>query len=40
MKFDKNLKFNEDRDRFILSKGHGCLAYYAALHEIGLIEKN
>jgi transketolase len=28
-----------DQDRFILSKGHACLAYYAALSEIGLIEK-
>jgi len=31
---------NEDydkRDRFILSKGHACLAYYAALNTIGLI---
>ena len=24
-----------DRDRFILSKGHGCAAYYAALAEVG-----
>ena len=28
-----------DRDRFILSKGHACLAYYAALCEKGYIEK-
>lgn len=28
-----------DRDRFILSKGHGCLAYYAALSEIGYIPR-
>ena len=27
-------------DRFILSKGHACLAYYAALSEIGLIKKS
>jgi len=26
-----------DRDRFILSKGHGCLGYYTALHELGYI---
>ena len=26
-------------DRFILSKGHACLAYYAALCEIGYISK-
>ena len=30
---------DEKRDRFILSKGHACLAYYAALSEIGLISK-
>ena len=29
----------EGRDRFILSKGHACLAYYAALCEIGYISK-
>jgi transketolase len=28
-----------DRDRFILSKGHGALGYYAVLAECGLIEK-
>jgi len=27
----------EDRDRFILSKGHGCLALYVALAEKGFI---
>jgi len=35
----KNINW-EDRDRFILSKGHACLAYYAALTEIGFIDKN
>ena len=29
----------DDRDRFILSKGHACLAYYAALCEVGYITK-
>ena len=29
-----------NRDRFILSKGHACLAYYAALCEIGYISKD
>lgn len=29
----------EDRDRFILSKGHGVLGYYAALYVFGLIGK-
>ena len=27
----------DERDRFILSKGHGCLGYYAALVESGAI---
>ncbi|MAV05588.1 MAG: transketolase [Candidatus Pelagibacter sp.] len=37
MKIDKkNPEWNE-RDRFILSKGHACLAYYAALSEVGYI---
>jgi transketolase len=30
----------EDRDRFILSKGHACVAVYAALAESGFIEKS
>ena len=36
---DFNLKNLEDdkRDRFILSKGHACLAYYSALSELGFI---
>jgi transketolase len=29
-----------DRDRFILSKGHACVAVYAALAELGFIEKS
>ena len=33
----KNNKKKSERDRFILSKGHACLAYYAALNEIGQI---
>lgn len=28
-----------DRDRFVMSKGHACLAYYAALIEAGYIPK-
>ena len=39
MKIDKKDPNWEKRDRFILSKGHGCLAYYAALAEIGYITK-
>ena len=40
MKIDKKNPLWESRDRFILSKGHACLAYYAALCEIGYITKN
>ena len=39
MKIDKNNPVWEERDRFILSKGHACLAYYAALCEVGYISK-
>lgn len=39
MKYNSNPQW-QDRDRFILSKGHACLAYYAALCEIGYIPKN
>ena len=39
MKIDKKNPKWEDRDRFILSKGHACLAYYAALCEVGYISK-
>ena len=40
MKFVKNNPRSENRDRFILSKGHACLAYYAALCEIGFIKRD
>ena len=37
MKYDvKNPQWSE-RDRFILSKGHGCLGYYTALAEVGFL---
>jgi len=39
MKIDKKNPKWEERDRFILSKGHACLAYYAALCEVGYISK-
>ena len=39
MKIDKQNPNWQERDRFILSKGHGCLAYYAVLAEIGYISK-
>lgn len=31
--------FNYDNDRFILSKGHGGLGYYAVMHAVGRISK-
>jgi len=40
MKINKNDPQWEERDRFILSKGHACLAYYAALCEVGYIVKS
>jgi len=40
MKIDKKNPNWDERDRFILSKGHACLAYYAALCEIGYISKD
>ncbi|MGI2296577.1 transketolase [Paenibacillus sp. GXUN7292] len=37
MQFDSSNPYWEMRDRFILSKGHGVLAYYTALAESGII---
>ena len=39
MSIDKNDPLNQDRDRFILSKGHACLVLYSALYEIGFLSK-
>ena len=39
MTIDKNDPLSDKRDRFILSKGHACLALYAILYEKGLINK-
>ena len=39
MKIVKGDPYNINRDRFILSKGHACLAYYAALCEVGFIKE-
>ena len=39
MNLDKKDPKWQLRDRFILSKGHACLAYYAALCEIGYLSK-
>ena len=40
LKYDKNKTTWKERDRFILSKGHACLAYYAALNQIGILSNN
>ena len=40
MKIDKKNPMWEERDRFILSKGHACLVYYAALCEVGYISRD
>ncbi len=37
MKFDKNNMVDENRDRFIISKGHGAMAQYAVMHRIGIL---
>lgn len=37
MRFDSENPLWEERDRFILSKGHGCLAQYAMLEDKGFI---
>ena len=39
LKFDPKNPFWEERDRFILSKGHGCLALYAVLADKGFFDK-
>ena len=40
LKYDINKTTWEKRDRFILSKGHACLAYYASLNQIGFLSDN
>ena len=37
IKFDVSKPLWEDRDRFILSKGHACLGYYSVLCEKGYV---
>ena len=37
MNISKDLLSSEERDRFILSKGHGVPAVYAALRQIGIL---
>ncbi len=40
LKYDAKNPAWEDRDRFILSKGHGVLGYYSALTEAGIIPED
>ena len=40
MRFKEKDPLFNNRDRFILSKGHACLAYYASLFENKLLDKN
>ena len=40
IKYDTSNPLWDDRDRFILSKGHACLAYYSVLAEINFIDKD
>lgn len=37
MNYDVNEPENENRDRFILSKGHGAMAHFAVLNQAGFI---
>ena len=39
LKHDSSNPLWEDRDRFILSKGHACLGYYSVLCEKGYFDK-
>jgi transketolase len=39
MRFTKGNPHDPNRDRFILSKGHGALGYYAAMCEAGMISE-
>jgi len=37
LRIDPNNDKDKNRDRFILSKGHACVAVYSALYEIGFV---
>ena len=39
LRYDKNNPAWEERDRLILSKGHGALGYYSALVEAGFVSE-
>jgi len=40
VKFDSKNIFAEDRDRFIISKGHGSIGMYTILADLGFFKKN
>ncbi len=40
MRFETNNPDWEDRDRFVMSKGHASPAMYALLHQMGVLEEN
>ncbi len=40
LRYDVSKPLWEDRDRFILSKGHACLGFYSVLCEKGYFDKN
>jgi transketolase len=40
MRFDPEHPTWDGRDRFILSKGHGSMPYYAALHLLGVVTED
>lgn len=37
LRYDLSNTLNDKRDRFILSKGHGAMTLYAALHQVGVL---
>ena len=39
LNYDKDNENFSERDRFILSKGHGCVSVYAVLAEVGFFKK-
>jgi len=39
LKFKSSNPLWDERDRFILSKGHGCLGYYSVLSEMGFFQR-
>ena len=37
LRFDRNNPQDENRDRLVFSKGHGCYAYYVVLNTLGIL---